>query len=186
MEKPYDFYQFSYPNRSGGQIKVDVWYTPLEHMLINMLHVDKNSGVSQMYREQIPLDNKSVENNAESIELFVRFLVQESILILGENVFSQEHTFPPMNESVFHVFHHRVGNGHMSCVLSVFDFPDDTWKIIVYYGSYLSSIEFVAQGILFEETLTKSHLRTKEHAIAHLHKRFRSIVFAGLAELDYI
>lgn len=181
MELPYTFYSFLYPNRNGGQIKVDVWYYPQDRMTVNILHVDKNSGVSQIFREDIPINDNLVENNRKSIESFIHFLVQENVIILGENVFGQqESTIADAEE----VHHQTVGNGMLSFALSVYSLPNEMWKIDVRYGSYLSNVEYVSQGVLIEDVISKAKYPTKEDALYVLKFRFREMALLALGELD--
>jgi len=58
-EQPYTLNQFSYPYQDGGSIKIDAWYyTPTEDskgkITVNILHVDKNSAVSQVFLGDFP------------------------------------------------------------------------------------------------------------------------------------
>ena len=89
LEQPYTLYQFNYPHQDGSCIKIDVWYYdqseyPNQKITVNILHVDKNSAVSQIFRED--LSSFDIPNTRLDVERRVCSLAREALSAMLSNI----------------------------------------------------------------------------------------------------
>lgn len=183
-EQPYTLHQFSYPYQDGGEIKIDAWYyTPTEDskgkITVNILHVDKNSAVSQIFREDIP--SFGISNTRLDVEKHVTYLARETLSVMLSNIPTQETLIIGKGEEVLV---DSFGTGSMTFFLIVSDIDENLWKIEATAGIYTEAYNWIPQMTLFSHPLSKIKFPKMEDAQRVLHARFKVEALAGLSSLE--
>ena len=183
-EQPYTLHQFSYSYQDGGSINIDAWYyTPTEDskgkITVNILHVDKNSAVSQLFREDIP--SFGISNTRLDVEKHVTYLARETLSVMLSNIPTQETLIIGKGEEVLV---DSFGTGSMTFFLIVSDIDENLWKIEATAGIYTEAYNWIPQMTLFSHPLSKIKFPKMEDAQRVLHARFKVEALAGLSSLE--
>lgn len=183
-EQPHTLYQFTYPYQDGGSIKIDTWYytSPIpseKKITVNILHVDKNSAVSQILREDI--SSFGISNTRLDVEKRVAYLARETLSVMLSNIPTDEQLVIGKGEDVLV---DEFGKGEMTFFLIVSDINDNLWKIEATAGIYTEAFNWIPLMTLFAHPLSKIEFPTKEDAQKVLHARFKMDALAGLTSLE--
>lgn len=183
-EQPYTLHQFSYPYQDGGSINIDAWYytsTVLSEkkITVNILHVDKNSAVSQILREDI--SSFGISNTRLDVEKRVAGMARETLAVILSNVPTDEQLIIGKGEDVLI---DEFGRGEMTFFLIVSDIDSDFWKIEATAGIYTEAFNWIPLMTLFAAPLSKIEFPRKEDARQVLHARFKMDALAGLTSLE--
>jgi hypothetical protein len=172
-EQTHTYHTFSY-FAGDAHIRIDVWYYVDTSMTVNILHVDKNSAVAQLFREEIKKSH--VGNNREDIERVVLEYAHEA---LNELRFAL-----PMNTELKEkAFTNQVwfANGVFS--LDIYE-VDDKWKMVCSMGQIHWEFGYRPELILIDEFITKIKCPTKEDAMNELKTRFKIECLHLVVELE--
>ena len=183
-EQPYTLYQFTYPYQDGGSINIDAWYytstvSSEKKITVNILHVDKNSAVSQILREDIP--SFGISNTRLEVEKRVAYLARESLSVMLSNIPTDEQLVIGKGEEVLS---DQFGRGEMTFYLIVSSVNSDFWKIEATAGIYTEAFNWIPLMTLFSAPLSKIAFPRKEDARQVLHARFKMDALAGLTSLE--
>ena len=183
-ELPHTLYQFNYPYHDGGSIKIDAWYHTTDNhsdkkITVNILHVDKNSAVSQILREDIP--SFGISNTRLDVEKQVTYLARESLSVMLSNIPTEETLVIGKGE---YVVDDSFGTGSMTFFLIVSDIDENLWKIEATAGIYTEAFNWIPLMTLFSHPLSKLKFPTMEDARRVLHARFKVQALAGLSSLE--
>jgi hypothetical protein len=172
-EQTHTYYSFPY-YAGDAHIRIDVWYYENSKMTVNILHVDKNSGVAQLFREEISMWHPA--NNREDIE---RIVVEYAHEALNELKFALPIN-PELKKSVL-TTQVWFGNGVFS--LDICD-AEDKWKMVCSMGQIHWEFGYRPELILIDEFITKIKCPTKEDAMKELNTRFKIECLHLVVELE--
>ena len=184
-EQPHTLHQFSYHCPDGSCIKIDAWYHTWQgnsdgKITVNILHVDKNSAVSQIFREDIP--SFGIANTRSDVEKRVTYIARESIAATLSVIPNGEELEVGKGKEISV---NSFGRGSMTFYLIVSDIDDNNWKIEATAGVYTEFLNWIPLMTLFAYALSKKEFPTKESAQLELNTRFRIDALAALLELEH-
>ena len=175
MEKHHSYYTFPY-YAGDAQIRIDVWYYPEKRITVNILHVDKNSAVSQLYREDI--SNVYFSDNREKIEEYVIHLAEKSLRDLLKAL--------PINGRNLNdkkVMSKEIWLGSMGFELAIFDCAD-VWQMSCIAGNTDDALELNTDVMVIYEVISKNKCATKELAMNELLTRFKIECLGMLSDFE--
>jgi len=175
METHHTYYTFPY-FAGDAQVRIDVWYYPEKRMTVNILHVDKNSAVSQLYREDI--SNIYFSDNREKIEEYVVHLAEQSLRDLLKTL--------PINRRNLNdkkVLSKEIWFGSMGFNFSIFDCAD-VWQMACFAGNTDDTLELNADVMVINEVISKHKCSTKELAMNELLTRFKIEALGMLSDFE--
>ena len=171
-EATHTYYSYQYFAGSPN-VRIDVWYYENSHMTVNILHIDKNSAVAQLFRDD--LDNRHIKNTREDVETHVIAYARDALRELHDAI-------PEDPELGTMVAEKKFWMGYIITRLSVHD-KNEKWQLVCTVGNIANFDNYKPSLFMINEFVLKDKY-TLDAAMKELVSRFKIECLGMLADFE--